>query len=141
MTIATLAGGLAGWFRQYWRRLSAAREWQGLDSPERGRIAQDLGMGGGDLGALMRESAGCAEFDCLLARAGLGRTTSLHGLPVHDLQRACGQCPERAGCREWLERTADMGGAATGIAPDFCPNRPALAELKIATATHRHKGE
>jgi hypothetical protein len=128
MTIATLAGGLAGWFRQYWHRLSAAREWQGLDSPERGRIAQDLGMG-------------CAEFDCLLARAGLGRTTSLHGLPVHDLQRVCGQCPERASCRNWLERTAEVDGAVAGIAPDFCPNRRALAELKIATATRRHKSE
>ncbi|WP_341911720.1 hypothetical protein [Ferrovibrio terrae] len=77
MSTATQTGGLVGWFRQYGNRVAAERERQAQDGPERGRFAQELTMSGG-----------CAEFDCLLARASLdsllARAINLNGPPGRD---------------------------------------------------------
>jgi hypothetical protein len=118
---------MADWFRDCTRRLIEEREWLTLDRPERGRIAHDLGMGTGDMDALMHDSGGSAELDQVLARTGLQHTATVSGA-MHDLQRVCGLCHDRGECRDWLAVPAEAHPDA--MVPDFCPNRDELGALR-----------
>lgn len=132
-----LIGRMAAWFRDCFHRLAEEREWQGLDRPERGRIAQDLGMGSADLGAVIASSGGSAELDELLARTGLRNTAAMRG-GLHDMQRLCGQCHARSDCRDWLSVPAEARDDA--VLPYFCPNRGELNMLReMQTGCCAHK--
>lgn len=113
--------------KETFSRAAEIREWLTLDGYERRRIAQDLGLSGSDIGALIAESGGAAELDELLRRTGLQRTAAMHGA-LPDLQRVCGLCRNRSECRDWLSIPAEARDEAS--MPYFCPNREELEVLR-----------
>lgn len=123
----SLAGRLLAGVKDCFGRGSSVQEWQALDTSERRRVAQDLGLGGGDLGLLIAGSGGAAELDELLRRLELQQAAAMRGA-LPDLQRVCGLCRHRSDCRDWLSVPAEARDEAA--LPYFCPNREELEVLR-----------
>jgi len=113
--------------KDYFSRAGGQQEWQALDAAEQRRMAQDLGLSCGDLGALIAGSGGTAELDELLRRMNLQQAAALRGA-LPDLQRVCALCGKRSDCRDWLSIPAEARDEAA--LPYFCPNREELDVLR-----------
>jgi hypothetical protein len=113
--------------KTYFSGAGSAREWQALDAAEQRRVAQDLGLSCGDLGALIAGGGGAAELDELLRRMNLQQAAAMHGA-LPDLQRVCTLCRNRSDCRDWLSIPAEARDDAA--LPFFCPNREELDVLR-----------
>jgi hypothetical protein len=113
--------------KDYFSRAGGLQEWQALDAAEQRRVAQDLGISYGDLGALIAGSGGTAELDEVLRRMNLQQAAALRGA-LPDLQRVCALCGSRSDCRDWLSIPAEARDEAA--LPYFCPNREELEVLR-----------
>ncbi|QDO99135.1 hypothetical protein FNB15_18475 [Ferrovibrio terrae] len=123
----SVVGSLLDDVKETFCRAARLREWQSLDGCERRRVAQDLGLSGGDVGTLIAESGGTAELDELLRRGDLQQTAAMRGA-LPDLQRVCALCRQRSECRDWLSVPAEARDDAA--LPYFCPNREELEVLR-----------
>lgn len=121
------AGRLLAGVKDYFSRAGGIQEWQALGVADRRRMAQDLGLSGGDLGVLIAGSGGAAELDELLRRLELQHTVAMRGA-LPDMQRVCGLCRNRSDCRDWLAVPAEVRDDAA--LPYFCPNREELEVLR-----------
>ncbi|MFN3399062.1 MAG: hypothetical protein ACK4Z4_01865, partial [Ferrovibrio sp.] len=63
--------------KTYFSRTGSLLEWQALDAAEQRRMAQDLGLNCGDLGALIAGGGGTAELDELLRRMNLQQAAAM----------------------------------------------------------------
>jgi len=123
----SLAGRLLAGVKDCFSRAGSVQEWQALDGAERRRMAQDLGLSGGDLGVLIAGSGGAAELDELLRRLEIQQAAAMRGA-LPDLQRVCSLCRHRSDCRDWLSVPAEARDDAA--LPYFCPNREELEVLR-----------
>jgi uncharacterized protein YjiS (DUF1127 family) len=105
------------------RRLAIA-ELYALDTFEKRRLAQDLGIPTADLEVLAGRDSHSA--DLLLRRlASLNiDPAKIDRVVMRDMERCCSNCDSHALCEHELE---DRPRAARW--PDYCPNEPTIASL------------
>lgn len=113
-------------FADWLKRRRDCAELGALDSDERDRLAQDLGVGVAELDYLVRESHDPQNLPRMMAAIGIDEAALQRAHPtlLRDMERVCGLCTKTSKCRHEL---ADGTAGVTYLY--FCPNAAELTAI------------
>lgn len=114
---------LADWLKRQRDRA----ELNALDTDQRARVAQDLGVSAAELDFLVRESHDPVQLPQMLAALGVDAAALQRAEPalVRDMLRVCSLCESVDACKYALKQ-----GFADLSYPHYCPNAETLNSIR-----------